>query len=262
MDERFAIHNIHHDNEVGFADFDPQLRKLKKQKFIFKSGLVEQIPVDIPGIYSIGGGRQIGKTTLLKQWMYKLIGKGIEAKNITYITGEIIDDHHSLINVISNIIADATSNRLIYLIIDEVTYVKDWDKAIKYLADAGMLANTVLVITGSDLAMMREARISFPGRRGASKQVDFHYFPLSFYEFVSLTIPKTQDDYSAEQLTESFHNYLQHGGYLTAINDFYTNNGISDAVYNTYSDWIRGDVIKHGKSEYYLREALTAIIKC
>ena len=29
----------------------------------------------------------------------------------------------------------------------------------------------------------------------------------------------------------------------------------------TYSDWIRGDMIKHGKQEHYLREIIGAIIK-
>lgn len=30
---------------------------------------------------------------------------------------------------------------------------------------------------------------------------------------------------------------------------------------NTYSDWIRGDMIKRGKQEHYLREILATIIK-
>jgi len=73
-----------------------------------------------------------------------------------------------------------------YLIVDEVTYIKDWDKGVKYLADAGSLENVVLMLTGSDLIIIREARMRFAGRRGMSGTVDFHLYPLSFRECVKL----------------------------------------------------------------------------
>jgi len=260
MNERFALHNTHQENASKFSDYDPQLRNLKKQFYIFTSGLIRQIPINIPGIYSIGGGRQIGKTTMLKQWMESLIKQGIEPKNITYVSGEIIDDHHSLLNLVHSTLKEATDQTFpTYMIIDEVTYIKDWDKAIKYLADSGALHNTILIITGSDLALIKEARVRFPGRRGENPQVDFHFFPLSFYEYIKLVI-KESDSPSEEQLDKHFKNYLAHGGYLTAINDFHKNGTIKEGVYNTYSDWIRGDIIKHGKSEYYLREVLMSLL--
>jgi len=52
-----------------------------------------------------------------------------------------------------------------------------------------------------------------------------------------------------------------HGGYLTAINDLAENGEISHATFTTYSDWIRGDMLKRGKQELYLQEILSAIIK-
>jgi predicted AAA+ superfamily ATPase len=256
MDERFALHNTHHETADKFVEYDPQLRNLKKQFYVFTSGLIKQIPINVPGIYTVGGGRQVGKTTMLKQWMKSLIDKGIAPKNITYISGEIIDDHHSLLNTVNLVLKEVLDQScLVYIVIDEVTYIKDWDKAIKYLADSGVLHNTVLIITGSDLAMIKEARVRFPGRRGENSQVDFHFFPLSFYEYMQLIAPKNED-YTGEQLNNQFQNYLIHGGYLTAINDFHKNGKIRDAVYNTYSDWIRGDIIKHGKNEHYLKEIL------
>ena len=58
-----------------------------------------------------------------------------------------------------------------------------------------------------------------------------------------------------------FDQYLLHGGYLTAINDLAGSGQINQTTLNTYSDWIRGDVLKRGKQENYLREIMTAIIK-
>jgi len=62
-------------------------------------------------------------------------------------------------------------------------------------------------------------------------------------------------------LYQEFDNYLQHGGYLTAINEMAIENTISEATLITYAEWIYGDFIKHGKSEFNLREIIEAIIQ-
>jgi len=101
------------------------------------------------------------------------------------------------------------------------------------------------------------ARMRFPGRRGSADIVDFHLYPLSFFEFVKLKL-KENEEPSIDILFHEFDNYLSHGGFLTAINDQKKTGTISLSTYQTYSDWIRGDVIKHGKGEAYLREFLMA----
>lgn len=40
-----------------------------------------------------------------------------------------------------------------FLIVDEVTYIKEWDRGIKYLADIGIFDNVILMLTGSDLVL-------------------------------------------------------------------------------------------------------------
>ena len=69
MDVRFLPHNSHLDDPSSFSQNDPHIRHLNKQALVHHSMLLEKLPIDIPGIYSISGGRQVGKTTLLKQWM-------------------------------------------------------------------------------------------------------------------------------------------------------------------------------------------------
>jgi len=114
----------------------------------------------------------------------------------------------------------------------------------------------------------------FPGRRGSADTVDFHIYPLSFYEYLTLkykTVFWGTDDISnigrdllpeqMDVLFEAFDRYLEHGGYLTAINDLEKKGMISVSTFATYSDWIRGDVVKCGKQEHYLREVLSGIIK-
>jgi predicted AAA+ superfamily ATPase len=64
-----------------------------------------------------------------------------------------------------------------------------------------------------------------------------------------------------ERLFEEFERYLVHGGFLTAMNDLAMHHCILPATFSTYSDWIRGDVLKRHKQEHYLNEILAAIIK-
>ncbi len=267
-------HNTHLDDPAAFEDRDPNLRQLKSHVHVHRSSLLDRLPAKVPGIYTLGGGRQIGKTTLVKQWMNELLCAGTEPERIFYLTGELIDDHHSLVRLISDCLAGIGPEGVRYVMIDEITYVRDWDKGIKYLADAGFLEDVVLLLTGSDLHIIREARVRFPGRRGVAEVVDFHLYPLSFQEAVSLKRHLTGDERSLlmteeiepdspllDMLYEEFALYLMHGGFLTPINDMERHGRMMASSLAVYSDWIRGDVIKRGKQEHYLREILGSIIK-
>ncbi|MBB72034.1 MAG: ATPase [Legionellales bacterium] len=266
MEVEFLPNNSHLDSPGDFAKSDPHLRRMAQNPYIFQSPIIKQLPADIPGIYNLGGGRQIGKTTLLKQWMLHLLATGVAPEAIVFLSCELIVDEQSLYRIVSQQLNTMPEQGLLYLILDEITYVANWDKAIKYLADTGLFDNVVVVISGSDLAMMQAARMRFPGRRGKADQVDFHYYPLSFQQVLQLKghfsgeLPALTEDFADILFTE-FENYLIHGGFLTAINEYATTATISQSTLATYSDWIRGDVIKHGKNEHYLREILTAIIK-
>ncbi len=271
FDPQFMIHNSHLEDLAEFSERDPQLKRLNKQIYAYTSPLVSQLPVKNPGIYTITGGRQIGKTTCAKQWMLHLLNEGVSPQCIVYFTGEIIMDHFFLIRQIQSYLQKMPKNLLHYMIVDEVTYINNWDMGVKFLADAGLLENVILILTGSDLAIIREARMRFPGRRGTANQVDYHLHPLSFYEFLKLT--KAIEDLEAIVASETissnistkfqkpFEEYLIHGGYLTAINDFAKDKRINKNTLDTYSDWVRGDVVKRGKKDAYCREFFTAMIK-
>lgn len=87
-----------------------------------------------------------------------------------------------------------------------------------------------------------------------------HIYPLSFREVVKLK-HKTLTKPKIDLLFSEFDHYLLHGGYLTAINDIALHGHILTSTLMTYSDWIRGDMLRRGKHEHYLREILQAIIK-
>ncbi|MCK4870623.1 MAG: ATP-binding protein [Gammaproteobacteria bacterium] len=262
MDSQFALHNTHLEGVAEFAQLDPQLRMLARQKYVYEPKLLTELPINEPGIYTLTGGRQIGKTTLLKQWMARLLAKGIDPRALIFFSGELIDDQHQLYKLFIKQLKEMPTDEFKYLIIDEVTYIKDWDKAVKYIADAGLLENMALILTGSDSVLIQQARMRFPGRRGRAEQVNFHLYPLSFRETLVLKGRLIAAQSDAEVLFQEFNNYLQHGGYLTAINELAMHNRISGSILDTYADWVRGDMLKRGKQESYLAELITAIIKC
>ncbi|MBN2688158.1 MAG: ATP-binding protein, partial [Deltaproteobacteria bacterium] len=273
MDIRLQPHNIHLENPELFLCEDPHLKQLGKQALSHRSYLLDLLPRNKPGIYTLTGARQIGKTTLLKQWMNDLLSSRVNPESIVYFTGEIIDDHHVLIRLLTDVLEDMPHNELRYILLDEVTYIKDWDKGVKFLADAGMLEDAVLFITGSDGAIIKEARMRFPGRRGKEQSVDFHMYPLNFLETVrlrkrlsaeaveALVLSDDAESDFVEKLYEEFESFLMHGGFLTAMNDLEIHECIMPATFSTYSDWIRGDMLKRNKQERYLFEILGAIVK-
>ena len=59
MDQRFAPHNTHLDSIEAFKERDPQLRRLAAQKYVYTPELLQQLPTEQAGIYTLGGGRQI-----------------------------------------------------------------------------------------------------------------------------------------------------------------------------------------------------------
>ena len=277
MDPRQLVHNRHRDGLDAFHDADPHLRRLRMRPLVWKHALMGRLPNREPGVYTLGGARQVGKTTLLKQWMAELVESGQDPRGITFLSGELIDDHHVLYRLLAEALEEGAGMSPTLLLVDEASYIRQWDRAVKFLADAGDLDRTVLLLTGSDLGLIREVRTFLPGRRGSSADPDFHLHPLTWLEACSLrgTLDPEERDALAiegpfepgslsrdgwERCWRSLEEYLIHGGFLTALNDFYEHGSIAPATLAIYSDWIRGDFLKRGKSELYLHEVLEAIV--
>lgn len=272
MEDKFAPYNVHRYALKQLWEMDNHLRQLKTQPYLYKNPIIQELPRKIPGIYTVEGGRQIGKSTLLKQWIVELINEGVDPLAIMFFTGELIDDHHALVNLLQNFIETHSTYERLFIVIDGVTYIQNWDKAIKFMVDAGFFHRCIVILTGSDLTLLQIARMTFPGRRGTADRVDFHVYALSFKEMLLLTnsIPQLETylqkakfphDAVLQKIYKEFNRYLMHGGYLTAINDMARDDGIiSKATMRTYADWIRGDILKRGKQEAYLKEIINAII--
>lgn len=280
MIDDYMIHNLFRRDVNEFLKSDPHLSRLKGLPFVYESTLEEEIPVFTPGIYILTGGRQVGKSTLIKRIIGRLLSEeGVPPNRIYYLPCDTIVDFKQLLFEIEQFRLTLKTGERFFLFIDEASYTKEWDRTIKYLADIGFFSEGSVVVTGSDSVVLKEAMMRFPGRRGKAPRQDFHLYPLSFFEYVRLQEPSLADYFTelrqrfvsdleitgvnaqiVFKLYEYFDKYLLTGGLITALNDYTINKVISPFVYKTYVQWVLGDLIKRGKQESFLREIVVALI--
>lgn len=238
-----------------FLKLDPQLMSFALLKYQYRNLWWQALDLNEPGLYILTGGRQVGKSTSCKLLMaHCLKERLLKPSQVFYLPCDEIYDAKAFSQILRYILTNELTEPFL-LIIDEVTYVKDWDRVIKALADEGAFQRGICLLTGSDNIILKDAAQRFPGRRGKANQFDFHMYPLSFAEFVDLTHPQATPD--NKKLTDLFNSYLQCGGYLKAINEFAVSGKISESTYLTYEQWIRGDFLKQGKNE----DTLLAVLR-
>lgn len=250
-------HNLFKESPKTFYRNDPHLRTLGQLKYQYHSNWWLQLPLNTPGIYILTGGRQIGKSTSCKLLIKHCVEHNIFNDNIFYLPCDEIYDAKELSRILRYFFETILDKKFL-LIIDEITYVHRWERVIKSLADEGHFTRGLCVLTGSDTLILKEAAMSFPGRRGESVKTDFHLYPLTFAEYIKLRSSESEPD--NKKLYTFFQDYLLCGGYLRAINDLAQYGKVTPATFMTYEQWIRGDFLKHGKKEDYLLAILHALI--
>ncbi len=62
----YEIHNTFHSSLEDFALRDPHLSALSELTYQYSPKWWENLSMDVPGIYILTGGRQIGKSTSCK----------------------------------------------------------------------------------------------------------------------------------------------------------------------------------------------------
>lgn len=246
----------------------------KEQKVIYTFDLAQN--------NMILGPRQTGKTTMLKLFVYDLIKKGINPRNILYFSCEPLNEKKDIISFFSEF--DAISAELKgkkYIFLDEVTQIKNWELAVKYFLETETSKNKLLVVTGSNAFLLRKGTERLPGR-----DIDTRLFlPLSFREFLLKfgseglrdTLMRTKYGSLADldkiysqsvcmlpflnEVNSKFLVYLKTGGYLKPIYEFLEKGKISEDTYEIYVKWILGDLSKLDRRESIFKSTVRGITK-
>lgn len=240
-----------------------------------------------PGILTLRGPRQVGKSTAIKLAIRELLLSGeVNPHQIFFYSMEDIAGRENLADLLKTYqgicVKQKIDNQFRYIFLDEISFVSDWELAIKQLYEQGMFQQTVVLITGSNARDLHHQAERLPGRRGNYNLPDKIFFPLSFREYLEVRnypyldkIPNLSHDEImrdvnkcqnlmgcgaiVDSLNLELESYFFTGGFLTAINDIAKNGHILPTTYQTYLQWIRGDIIKMGRNEHVAREALIGI---
>ena len=141
-------------------------------------------------IYSLRGPRQVGKTTLVKMEIGRLL-EHVPPRNVMYYSFESEQSPLDVENVINEYFdkSGQSEKSRRYLFLDEISNVIDWQRAVKLLKDMNMLENCTVVTTGSHSVDLAKATELLAGRRGEPRRgmLDRVVMPMNFRKFVMST---------------------------------------------------------------------------
>jgi len=242
--------------EPEWARDDRSLKSVRSANFSFRHLRSElRRPENLPpgSVSIVRGPRQVGKTTELKLLVEDLLSAGIPPRNIAYYPCDDIIHFRELMDLIKSF---AEAVRLQggggYLLLDEITAVKDWSRAVKSLVDAGALENIYLLLTGSSAVEIKRGYERVPGRRGHG--FDHAFLPMSFAEFCRAFNLKPPEAVLADILTdessfrmyetetageknkfdEILEKYLQWGGFPMVVADLVGSGSVTEQTIEVY----------------------------
>jgi predicted AAA+ superfamily ATPase len=221
------------------------------------------------------GPRQVGKTTFIKLYIKSLIEKGIDPKRTLYFSCEMLRDFNDILEIVR--FSDTLITGKKYLFFDEVTFVNEWQRAIKFVLDSPLARDKVIHVTGSSSIELKKE--TFPGRQ--IKTV--HFLPLSFKDlcmvFGSKNLKKelsgSIDDLNVEgvnsrakemlfyfsEIDRLFRSYIVCGGFPRSMYGHMENGKILDETYDIYWKWLIADIAKIERSERITTSTLLGVLK-
>jgi predicted AAA+ superfamily ATPase len=286
--------------DKALVNDDPLIVAWEKSSFRWWPRIVETFQWDAKVIYSLRGPRQVGKTTLLRLKIRDLLKSGVDARRIFYWACDQVESFEKLSAIINGYLdwARRFSKEMLYLFLDEVSAVKDWQRSIKYLYDMGKLRNCLVVLTGSHSLDLVKATESLAGRRGEVDKLvdnipDKIFLGAKFSEYVEtrnekllkvlreLHLLSTHNRLNAlldlangempERLSELklyqkdlnglLDDYLVTGGIPRAINSYVSRGTIPEIVYSDYVNLILRDIARWGGNEIFLRQIVQRIVQ-
>ncbi|MEK6857429.1 MAG: ATP-binding protein, partial [Nanoarchaeota archaeon] len=243
-----------------YIEQDKHILDFKEKKYQWIPEILKELDLKPDNIFNLLGPRQVGKTTLIKLFIKELLKK-VDEKSIFFWNCDELVDFRELSLLLKEYLAFAKSYGIKskFIFLDEISRVRDWQRAIKFLADAGELKDCCIFLTGSHTLDLKYGIDRLPGRTGRFGK-EIILLPLRFSEFVSLAAPeissklkKIKNFSSAEihksiasaklydsELKMMFEKYLITGGFPLAINEFLTNKKIPDFVIEIYYKWVVG----------------------
>ncbi|MCL2296558.1 MAG: ATP-binding protein [Methanomassiliicoccaceae archaeon] len=145
----------------------------------------------------ITGMRRSGKSTLLQQFMDRLIENGVKEERITYLNFDSKKNKHLLgEDLLYDHLISKVSEKGSYIFLDEIQNVPGWERVI----DSLMIdTDADIYVTGSNAYMLSTDLSTYL----TGRSIPIHVLPLSFKEFKELN--------SLEDNEKAFGDYISTG---------------------------------------------------
>jgi predicted AAA+ superfamily ATPase len=218
-----------------WEDTDPHLKRIKEMPF---QRSFPFIPSE-KGLYIIRGPRQIGKSS----WLKTVLSHYSKADECFYLSCENIENNKELAEILKSI-----RGRKVILL-DEVSFVTNWDRAIKHEVDLGQ--HHIIMITGSHSYDLKRGSDLMPGRFDGGGE--FLLLPMLFDEFYEARL---QAGWASDDRVKELELYFRVGGFPAAVAEAGIEGKLPKKSLQTYWKWLVGDAIKLGKREAYLEEVI------
>ena len=230
--------------------------------------------------YLLCGPRRVGKTTLLKMEIRRLLGEGVPPDRLLYFSFDSDVRPADIYAIVDEYFAMHRGAGRRFLLFDEVTSVKNWHKAVKNMLDGGKLRGCTLAVTGSQATGVvgPVGHLAGRGDRPMDDTLEAVLDPMSFGEYASLRDPEIRAELrrlsldsgrarldavrrmtdgelpdpvrgllaSTTALNVHFRSYLLAGGMPAVANHLAAENTIPDETFDYHEAALRTDAMGAG----------------
>lgn len=216
--------------EELFYNLNPWWEGDFKEEYIRRSKYLDKLTsvTKIREIVILTGLRRVGKTTLMKQIISKLLKQGTSKTDIFYISLDMLQLKDLTIKeIISEYkkIHKIPNSKKTYIFLDEVTSKENYNQELKNLYDT---TKDKLFVSASSASLLKDSKAYLTGRARY-----FEIEPLDFEEFLLFKGYKVKR--SDRHLTEKyFEEYMEHGGmpeYILTKDSVYLSELINTILY-------------------------------
>ena len=275
---------------------DPKIKDYNSAKVKWMPRLKKYIFMDKNVVYSIRGPRQVGKTTLIKIIIKELLEKNTPL-NIMYFACDLLRDNLALNELLNTYYGwiRPQNNERIFIFLDEISSVKDWQKSIKLFIDTKGNNDLTMILTGSHTLDIKSSAERLPGRVGEKEHIPTHkiLLPMKFAEYVEMRNPELYKQVKefkldiAKERAEQFQEiitgkvpksaqnlirllpeldglldeYLLTGGIMVAVNEYAEHKRINSQIYDMYIRQLIGDMARINREEKTAKQILAAMLK-
>ncbi len=238
--------------------FDTKIEYYNHQALKWRPAVLDEINFNKDNVYCLSGAKGVGKTTLLKLMIKKLIEEDhVNPDNIFFYSCQNLDSFEQLNEMIKLFLSlKAVKKQRHYIFIDEIAMLKNWQKGINFLIKANKLTNAIAVLSASSLTENKFNNIK-----------NIFIDNLSFSEFGSLINPELfknlgEENYLLKQNKLEYYLdiYFLTGGFISAINNYKEHGSVRQNIYSGFLHWFLIQIAKSNRDIALARQIMERLI--